>query len=380
MKRLLLLFAAVLLFAGCHRPHIEAFQGPVEIFEAGVGGYNTYRIPSLCVTKAGTILAFAEGRTDHHKDHGNIDLVLKRSTDGGRSWGELIVARDDGANCCSSPTPVVLGSGRILLLSTWKTTAVPYHYFDNHWFCQYSDDDGLSWSEPREIGSGIIEPEWIMSCIGPGHAIRLTKGPHKGRVVVPGYHKWEGQDKIWQGRSYFIYSDDDGQTWHQGGFAGDGGNECMATELSNGDIMLNQREFKRWADDTGIRHQRLVCVSSDGGESFGPIYYDEDLPEAICEGSIIRYLHGHKKDDWLLFANPEGPERRDNFKVKLSRNRGEDWEAIYEGPYVFGAYSDMAELPSGEVALIYEAGDSTSHDLLAFDILPAELIRQVIEP
>lgn len=377
-KRFLIaaLLAGAMAVTSCQRQVSYAeWEGPMELFKAGEDGYNTFRIPGMVVSKKGTVLAFAEARKNSHRDFGDIDLVVKRSEDGGRSWSDIIMVRDDGVNCCSSPTPVVLESGRILMLCTWQNNEVPFHHFAIHWFTMYSDDDGLTWSKPREITLPLVEPDWIMACIGPGHAIRLEKGVHKGRIVASCYHKWERPgDRLWQGRSFYIYSDDEGQTWQRGGFAGYGGNECMSTELANGDIMLNQREFKRWGDDIGIRYQRLVSISKDGGESFVDTWYDPNLPSAICEGSIIRYRHGHERDNWLLFATPTA-QTRTELKVKLSKDCGQSWDPIYDGVYDKEAYSDMAELPDGSVGIIYEAGNTTSHDLLVFDIIPAAQIR-----
>ena len=368
---ILTVFAAI----SCKQASYPPFEGPIPLYQAGEAGYHTFRIPAIAMSQKGTVLAFAEARRNSQKDHGDIDLVLKRSTDGGRTWGEMITIRNDGENCCSSPTPVVLDNGRILLLSTWKTTAVPYHYFDITWYIQHSDDDGLTWSEPRRIDEGLVERDWIMACIGPGHAIQLRNGAHKGRVVASCYHKWEGEGKLWQGRSFFIYSDDRGETWKRGAFSGRGGNECMSAELSNGDIMLNMREFKRWADTTELAHRRQVAISTDGGETLSDIVFDPQLPEAICEGSILRYRSGHEKEDWLLFMNPNGPEIRENLKVKLSKDRGQNWHVIYDGPYPKEAYSDMVELRDGSVGLIYEAGDSTARDFLIFDLIPKNLIN-----
>ena len=368
------LVSASLFIQSCqNRP--EAFEGPVCVFEAGENGIHTYRIPALVRTQKGTLLAFAEARHNTHKDHGDNDLVVKRSEDGGRTWSETITIWDDGINCCSSPTPVVLDNGRILLLSSWKTDEIPFHYFDIHWFSMYSDDDGRTWSEPVLFSEGLVEQDWIMACVGPGHAIQLQNGPHKGRIVASCYHKWEGEGKLWQGRSFLVYSDDNGQTWTRGAFSGRGGNECMSAELSNGDIMLNMREFKRWADTTRLEHLRQVSISTDGGETLSDIVFDPQLPEAICEGSLLRYRHGHEKDDWLLFMNPNGPEKRENLKVKLSKDQGRNWTEIYDGPFAMEAYSDMAELQDGSVGLLYEAGYSTSRDYIVFDRIPARDIR-----
>lgn len=379
MKTILSFSAAVLtalaLSLSCRQSAAPAFEGPIELYKAGENGYFCYRIPAIALTQQGTLLAFAEARKNLHKDHGDIDLVVKRSTDGGRTWGEMITIRNDGENCCSSPTPVVLDNGRILMLSTWKTTAIPFHYFDITWLIQYSDDDGLTWSEPRRIDEGLVERDWIMACIGPGHAIQLQNGPHKGRVVASCYHKWEGEGKLWQGRSFFIYSDDNGETWTRGGFSERGGNECMSAELANGDIMLNMREFQRWADTTRLAMRRQVSISKDGGESMSPIVFDPQLPEPVCEGSLIRYKKGHEKDNWLLFMNPTDTTKRRELKVKLSKDCGKNWKEIYEGPYNMEAYSDMVELKDGSVALIYEAGAEKIYENLVFDIIPAKQVR-----
>ena len=378
MKRLLIPFALMalpLLAGSCHQ-QAQPFEGPVTVFECGENGINTYRIPALVATRQGTLLAFSEARVNTHKDFGDNNIVVKRSLDGGRTWGETITIWDEGVNCCSSPVPVVLESGRILLLCTWKVYTVPNHYFDINWFSVYSDDDGLTWSEPRKISDGLVEDDWIMACVGPGHAIQLQEeGAHKGRIIVPCYHKWEGEGKLWQGRSFFIWSDDGGETWTRGGFSERGGNECSAAELSNGDIMLNMREFKRWADTTALPQCRQVSISSDGGETLSGIVFDAQLPEPVCQGSLLRYRHGHQKEDWLLFMNPTDQQVRKDLKVKLSRDRGANWEVVYETPFARTAYSDMTELPDGSVGLLYECGDSTARERIVFDLLPAAAIR-----
>ena len=91
------------------------------IFESGTNGYNTYRIPAILTLKNGVLLAFAEGRKNTSSDTGDIDLVMKRSEDGGKTWSELIVLWDDDVNVCGNPAPVQeRRSGKIFLLSTWN--------------------------------------------------------------------------------------------------------------------------------------------------------------------------------------------------------------------------------------------------------------------
>lgn len=371
---------AVLALASCRNEYHFPEDSVSKLFEAGKEGYHTYRIPAMVVSSKGTLLAFSEGRVASHKDGAEKDIVVKRSSDGGKTWGDLIVVRTDSVQSCGNPVPIVMDNGRLVVFSLWsnrlKTKSWPL--YDLKAFIQHSDDDGLTWSKPREVTvQQPADSNWIMYAMGPGHGLQLTKGEHAGRLVVPCYHKWLDKDRKWQGRSFLMVSDDLGETWKQGAFASPGGNECSATELSNGDIMLNMREFTRWREEhlVGNESRRLVAISRDGGETLDPCRFDWGLPEPRCQGSIIRYKHGHENEDWLLFVNPTSVKKRYNLQVKLSKDGGHTWKPIYKAPFTMCAYSDIAELPDGSVALIYEAGEETMRECLAFDIIPAGWIK-----
>ena len=159
------------------------------LWEKGSGKYNNYRIPSLIVTQKGTVLAFCEGREDG--DAGNIDLLLKRSEDGGKTWGEEQVIWDDKENTCGNPCPVVdKKTGRIWLFSTWNngednetkivqrtssSPRLPYLF--------YSDDDGKTWSTPVNMTESCRDTAWGWYATGPGIGIQIEKGKYKGRLV-----------------------------------------------------------------------------------------------------------------------------------------------------------------------------------------------------
>src|SRR5699024_6413617 len=172
-----------------------------NLWEEGKGEYDSYRIPSIIVTENGTLLAFAEGRKEPG-DAGNIDLLLRRSFDNGKTWTEPQVVWDDGSNTCGNPTPVVdRKTGRIWLFATWnlgedseqeiiqqtsKNTRRPY--------VMYSDDDGKTWSEPRELTDCCKEPSWGWYATGPGIGIQLKHGQYKGRLVIPANHSYNEPD------------------------------------------------------------------------------------------------------------------------------------------------------------------------------------------
>ncbi len=243
-------------------------------FTAYQGGYASYRIPAVVVTAAGTLLAFCEGRVDSASDHGHIEIVLRRSTDGGRTWGPQTVAADNGGNLAGNPAPVVLDTGRILLVHVraaatatedailrGKVTAADGRTV----WVRYSDDDGVTWSTPKEITAQVKKPEWRWYATTPGHAIQLSTG----RVVVPGNHTIPptGTDVGNEGKynsGHCLLSDDRGETWSIGyvdenpnGYVNC--NETTAAELPDGRVYFNTRN-----DATAPGH-RADAYSADGG-------------------------------------------------------------------------------------------------------------------
>ncbi|MCX8139075.1 MAG: sialidase family protein [Thermogemmata sp.] len=327
------------------------------LFAAGQEGYHTFRIPSLLATPQGTLLAFCEGRKKGSGDSGDIDLVYKRSTDGGKTWGPLQVLWDEGANTCGNPCPVVeRQSGTIWLLMTHNlgsdTEAAIVSGKSRGsrtvWITS-SRDDGRTWSPPREITAAVKKPEWSWYATGPGVGIQLRSG----RLLIPCDHKAEGGKTR---RSHVIYSDDGGKTWHLGGSTGPDCNECQAVELSDGTILLNIRTYRPQ------HFRRLIARSSDGGKTFSEPVEDPALVDPVCQASLLRLS---ERGDELLFSNPAST-RRQRLTVRLSPDGGKTWphaRLLHEGP---AAYSCLALLPDGTCACLYEAGTQHPYQTLTF--------------
>ncbi len=169
-------------------------------YTAGQDGYDTYRIPATVTTRKGTVLAFAEGRLNGAGDSGNIDVVLRRSTDGGCTWGPLSVVAAGGGDTRGNPAPVVdPKTGRIVLVTSYNDGAVTEAQImrgeatpeqSRRVFVQTSSgtEDGRSFSPPRDITPQTKLPNWRWYATGPGHAVYLTQGPHTGRIVIPSNH------------------------------------------------------------------------------------------------------------------------------------------------------------------------------------------------
>jgi sialidase-1 len=324
-----------------------------EVFTAGMQGYHTYRIPALIATKGGVLLAICEGRKTGRGDHGDLDLVQKRSTDGGKTWGPLELIHEEGDETkitIGNPCPVVDEGAGII----W----MPFTRDNDRVFVLSSSDDGRTWSKPREITNDVKKSDWTWYATGPGNGIQLTRGPHKGRLVIPCDHRVggnpldkEGWDQA--GRSHVIYSDDHGKTWMLGGATDFGMNECAAVELEGGTLMLNSRSYRGKAC-------RGVSLSKDGGVTWEPTYDDPALVESVCQASLIRYGwpgDARYSQGLLVFSNPAVPRGRNHMTVRLSEDDGKTWphsRLVCEGS---SAYSSLAVLPSGEIGLLYERDD-----------------------
>lgn len=334
----------------------SSFKSDFEthVFRSGEDGYHTFRIPAVVLTAKKTLLAFCEGRVEGRRDSGDIDLVLKRSTDGGRSWSKLAVVWNDGRNTCGNPTPVVDEStGRIWLPMTWNHGEDDEREITGRTgndtrrvFVTHSDDDGLTWAKPREITKVTKAPSWTWYATGPGNAVQLRHGKHAGRLVVPCDHKLTVDGEL-RYHSHCIYSDDHGRTWRRGEPTDRRTNECAVVELADGRLLLNMRSYAG-------RNRRAIAFSEDGGHSWSPVVFDETLVEPVCQASLIRY----DADDGplLLFSNPAST-KRERMTVRVSRDGGRTWPVshlVHEGS---AAYSSLVALPAGRVGLLYERDD-----------------------
>ncbi|MFF1450042.1 exo-alpha-sialidase [Streptomyces sp. NPDC058274] len=338
-------------------------------------GYACFRIPAVVKTTEGTLLAFAEGRVLNCGDSADIDIVVKRSTDGGRTWSPLQVVNDGGGDTHGNPTPVVdRETGRILLAETYNTgrtdsgsCSVPC---DRTPHLQYSDDDGLSWSRPRDLSDEILPADWnSWYATGPVHGIQLTRGRHAGRLVLGvNTETWNGS-RVSANHAALITSDDGGDHWEIGAtdswpIADDSTfrqkpSEMTLTERGDGSVLVSGRE----QDGTDLGH-RTQAVSRDGGDSFAAPF--EDLPDLYTpqvQGSVLRL------GDRILLACPGDPDRRRTMMVRSSYDGGRTWESVDRGTVVttdWSGYSDLVRVGGDTVGLLYEGGAVDARDEIRF--------------
>jgi len=396
-------------------PLAAAADGPEfsDVFVKGEGLCPAYRIPSVVVTNRGTVLAFAEGRQTLH-DHAQNDIVLRRSMNGGTKWGKMQMVHESGEDVLVNPCAVVLDSGRILLM--FQHFPAGYHARAagtkikllspgiegekiSRTLVMHSDDDGKTWSRPRDVTAGTKRPKMNSTASGPGIGIVLRRGPCKGRILMPTNEGWwEGKKRFFN--VYAAYSDDGGETWKCGDPApnadASNGNEVQMVELADGSVLLNSRSY------AGTKH-RKIAISKDGGVTWSALKDDTNLPEPQCMGSVLRLTwpgrdearieqikkkikqlrdfmsrarftkegaarHKKKLADLaaeraeleaggksrILYIGPGTQKGRVDGTIRVSFDEGKTWpvsKMVYKGGY---AYSCLTALPDGSVGVLFE--------------------------
>jgi sialidase-1 len=362
----LLLFACLLPLVPC-----PASGEQVDVFVSGSEGYHTFRIPAVIAAADGTLLAFCEGRRDGPADRGKIDLVLKRSTDGGRHWGPLQVVWADSDNTCGNPCPVVdAATGTIWLFATHNLG--PDREADiitkrsqgtrTAWLL-HSTDNGATWSEPRAMPH-LKDPSWGWYATGPGIGIQIRHGAHAGRLVIPCVHSYDDPTGDLRGGPYnygshVVFSDDHGATWQLGGVARPKVNECQLAELSTppGTLLLNMRSYH-------AASRRAESLSTDGGASWTPLRDHPALTEPVCQATILRHSWpAAGAPGVLLFANPDHPQERQRMTVRMSIDDGHTWPRSLVLHADFAAYCSLVSLSADAAGCLYERGSGTGRGL-----------------
>ena len=314
------------------------------LFLSGEDSYFCFRIPAMIVSSKGTVLAFAEARKTNCEDWDQIDLVLKRSEDGGRSWSDLRVLFHDGTRSINQPSPILdRDTGALWLVFCKDNQQV---------FATHSTDDGVTWSTPRDITSDTKDPTWKYVAAGPGHGIQLSSG----RLLVaawgdasPGPVTWPPSWDVIE-FTFAMYSDDHGSTWHRGRAMYENlTEEAMVVETGDKRVYMTLRSRRD-------RRRRAHAWSEDGGYSWSLVQFDEALPDPPAEGSILGLpKDGTDSGTQFLFANPASVMDRSHLTVRMSQDECKTWPVsrlLYEGQ---SAYSDLAVADDRTVLCLFEA-------------------------
>lgn len=347
------------------------------LFVAGTDGYALYRIPGIVVTAKGTVLAYCEARRTGKSDWDTIDLFLRRSTDGGRTWSPARRIADVPGPKAKNPVALaqklanpddVTYNNPVAIASRDGTVHFLFCLEYARCFYQRSDDDGQNWTPPVEITTAFEpfrrEYDWKVLATGPGHGIELRSG----RLIVPVWISLgTGGHAHRPSVAATIFSDDRGRTWQRGEIALPDTpewiipNETVAVELADGRVMLNARSESK-------AHRRLVTTGPDGATGWMTPRFDDALLEPICMASLVRVSTAPGDKNRLLFSNPHNLARADgqevpgksrdrkNLSLKLSYDEGQTWAVNKVLEPGYSAYSDLAVLPDGTLLCFYEHG------------------------
>ncbi|MBK8091946.1 MAG: exo-alpha-sialidase [Verrucomicrobiaceae bacterium] len=343
----------------------------VDVFTANTNGIARYRIPGIVVTQNGTVLAYSEARRNSSSDWGEIEIHLRRSTDGGKTWEAAKHIAHHGARLEGNPHKKKDGGEKEQTVNNpvaivdRETGAIEFLYCINYARCyaMRSTDDGLTWSSPVDV-TATFEPfrkhyDWKVIATGPGHGIQLKSG----RLVVPIWLAYGKEGDHSPSAAATIYSDDHGKTWLAGDLAVPNNsefgnpNETMLAELSDGGVMLVTRSVSK-------PNRKIITLSPNGATGWSKPAFHDQLWEPICMASITAHP---TKPGTLIYSNPHtlkldkdgketpaGRGKRENLSIKLSRDDGKTWpisKTLDAGP---SAYSDLAVLPDGTVLCLWE--------------------------
>lgn len=345
--------------------------------------YHSFRIPSLLRTTEDTLLAFAEGRAESNRDYGNINTMVKRSTDDGATWSGLAEVVGTGQGTWGNPTAVVdRDTGTIFLFLSWNAAGMSQDGADGTtpitaWgerrvelFTSSKEEDGTTWHGPVDLTTAVTPKKhadgsaWAWDAVGPGAGIQTSTG----RLIVPATNR-------------NIYSDDDGKTFHSATMAGgqEVTGESTLLELTDGRLMRNDTPTQaKW--NTAKSRWVARGTIEDGFGAYAP---DPHLPDPHAEASILRY--NLDTTPRIMFLNSASTANRQTMTIRISTDEGLTWPVsrplsdaplpawteLGTGDVVEGGYSSLAKTADKQVGALVEVNEDadasdTSHRSIVF--------------
>jgi sialidase-1 len=353
------------------------------VFEGGKEGHAIYRIPAIISLPNGELMAFAEGRVHGTDDFGDINLVMKRSMDQGKTWSSLKMLVDYDSLQAGNPAPVVD------LHDPKYPQGVIYLFFNtgnNHeyevrmnqgvrevWMMK-SFDLGKTWEDPVNITLQTHRPnnpqfnpnynfkeDWRHYANTPGHAFQFQEGKFKGRIFVAANHSvGPPKDNFEEYQAHGFFTDDHGKTFQLSeSISFPGSNESIGAELSNNRMIMSIRNQR------GDIRNRILAYSSDGGTTWDTAYFEESLSDPVCQASILPI--GMKDGKTVLaHSNAADPNHRNNLTIKISYDEGKTWSKSIlvdrtadPKKSSWTAYSDLVNIDQNTVGILYERDNYT---------------------
>lgn len=364
------------------------------IFRQNDLGYACFRIPAIVNdTSDGSLLAFAEARTESCADHHHkIDIVMKRSFDNGRTWEDFAILAENGNYEVQNVAPVYDAiDDRTVILFNYQAGNSTTEKAARLHMMRMTDDGGDSWTPMKDITNEVTNRRsswiyytddagnklydtpfpWGSSTATLGHAIQLENGPHPGRLMFISYYSYGG------GNNYSIYSDDHGESWNFSDgmptyvdgsgshvVAGNKLNEATGVELVNGWILSSARDSINDTNADGpYRHH---TISRDGGSTWGETIAEKQLADpkvlngyfngiaGIASGLLRVSKQGEQDINRLIYSSPAAGWQRDQLQLRMSYDEGNNWPIAKTISWGGAAYSDLVLQDDRRIGLVYE--------------------------
>ncbi len=314
---------------------------------------SCYRIPSLITASNGDLIAAIDQRVSSCKDlrhNDNINIVIKRSKDNGKTWGDLKALVDFPMGQSASDPSMILDetTGAVFMFYNYmdhkKEPDVYYHHLIK------SNDNGKTWSKPLDITKEITKEGWKQDFkfITSGSGIQTSSG----RLL----HTLVNHEK----GLHLFGSDDHGDTWFLIDSPIKPANESKVVELENGNYLISSRV----RSNDGVRY---VHISNDNGKTW-QTKPEIQLIDPANNAALIRYDDSDGSNSHLLFSNTKSKDKRENLTVTVSNDQGETWnneKTIYSGS---AAYSDLTILENGDIGIIFEADGYSKNLFTSFSL------------
>lgn len=355
-------------------------QTKVPVFISGKEGYASFRIPSIIQLPNKKIIAFAEGRVNGAGDFGHVNIVMKTSIDGGKTWSALEKIVSFGILQAGNAAPVVdlldpqYPEGKIFLF--YNTGNVNEGQLRQGkgirevWYIS-SVDNGVNWTAPMNITNQVHFPngeiedrvyqnkeDWRTYANTPGHATQCMEGRFKGRIFIAANHSVGAPKSNF--RDYFshgYFTDDHGKNFSiSSSLDLEGSNEATAAFISGDRLILNAR------NQQGQIKSRITAYSNDGGAHFEKAFYENQLPDPICEGAIMN-IGKQKGKSILAFVNASDTLYRNNLSLHISRDDGLHWYKtikiektldLLKMKNDYTAYADLIKISNRRIGVLYE--------------------------
>ena len=312
-----------------------------------------YRIPAMMLDQQGNIVVAADRRYSSNSDLGNhkIDVSIRRSEDGGHTWSaQNIIATGDGKNTATygygDPALARTQSGRLICVMA-AGSVMYWNGMRNAAICT-SDDNGLTWTKPRQL----YTRNFTDAVNGKKNALGfygnfISSG--KGLTTKDGTVMFTNNCLTYEDKStpqcYVIYSTDNGDSWTLGpANAYRGTDESKLEQLNNGDLLVSVRQSGARGFNTG---------SADAA-TWDSQWRNSQISGNACNADILYYSRSTEGKRDILLHSYINSSSRENLTLAMSTDQGASWQDFMNIQPGGSCYSTMVRLPNGDLALLYE--------------------------